>query len=139
MALPKRVKVRFDGMVNRLRALISRLRGCCETFPDKRHGANLTYPIADIGIAAFSVFFMQSPSFLAHQQRLREGHGRSNCESLFGLTRIPSDNHIRAMLDSAEPASLSPAFDAVLTELAASGGLDRFRQSDGHMLIALDG
>jgi hypothetical protein len=125
--------------VNRLQSLISRVRGCCETFPDKRHGANLTYPIADIGIAAFSVFFMQSPSFLAHQQRLREGHGRSNCETLFGLTGIPSDNHIRAMLDPAEPASLYPAFDAVLTELAASGGLDMFRQSDGHMLIALDG
>jgi hypothetical protein len=138
MALLNRLKLRFDDLVNRLQSLISRVRGCCETFPDKRHGANLTYPIADIGIAAFSVFFMQSPSFLAHQQRLREGHGRSNCETLFGLTGIPSDNHIRAMLDPAEPASLYPAFDAVLTELAASGGLDMFRQSDGHMLIALD-
>ena len=66
MALPKRLKLRFDAMVNRWRTLISRLRGCCETFPDERHGANPTYPIADIGIAAFSVFFMQSPSFLAH-------------------------------------------------------------------------
>ena len=79
MALLNRLKLRFDNLVNRLQSLINRLRGCCETFPDKRHGANLTYPIADIGIAAFSVFFMQSPSFLAHQQRLREGHGRSNC------------------------------------------------------------
>ena len=139
MTLLNRLKLRFDNLVNRLPSLISRLRGCCETFPDKRHGANLTYPLADTVIAAFSVFFMQSPSFLAHQQRLREGHGRSNCETLFGLTGIPSDNHIRAMLDPAEPASLYPAFDAVLTELAASGGLDRFRQSDGHMLIALDG
>lgn len=100
---------------------------------------NVTYSIADIGMAAFSVFFLQSPSFLAHQQRLREGHGRSNCESLFGLRQIPSDNHIRAMLDPAEPASLAPVFDAVLAELALSGGLDTFRQADGHVLVALDG
>jgi hypothetical protein len=25
------------------------------------------YPMTDFGMAAFSVFFMQSPSFLAHQ------------------------------------------------------------------------
>ena len=57
--------------------------------------------MADIGMAAFSVFFMQSPSFLAHQRHLADGHGhgRSNCETLFGMTQIPSDNHVRDMLD----------------------------------------
>jgi hypothetical protein len=39
----------------------------------------------DIGMAAFSVFFMQSPSFLAHQRRFAERHGRSNCANLFGI------------------------------------------------------
>jgi hypothetical protein len=43
------------------------------------------------------------------------------------------------MLDPAEPTSLYPAFDAVLAELATSGGLDMFCQADGHMLIAFDG
>ena len=95
--------------------------------------------MTDIGMAAFSVFFMQSPSFLAHQQRLRDGCGRSNCETLFGMSRIPGDSHIRAMLDPAEPALLDPVFGAVLTELIQSGGMDSFRQSDDHVLIALDG
>ena len=60
--------------------------------------------MADIGMAAFSVFFMQSPSFLAHQRQLCEGvgQGRSNCEPLLGMTSIPSDNHIRDMLDFVE-------------------------------------
>ena len=61
-------------------------------------------------MAAFSVFFMQSPSFLAHQQRLELGHGRSNCQTLFAISKIPSDNHIRDMLDAAEPALLHPVF-----------------------------
>ncbi len=125
--------------MNRLATLLDHLRERLETFPDKRHGANQIYAMADIGMAAFSVFFMQSPSFLAHQQRLLDGHGRSNCETLFGMSRIPSDNHIRAMLDPAEPALLHPVFGAVLTELIQSGGIDGFRQSDGHVLIALDG
>ena len=89
-----------------LDSLLGSLRGCLDRFPDKRRGMNATYPIGDIGMAAFSVFFMQSPSFLAQQRQLEEGHGRSNCASLFGIAKIPSDNHIRDMLDPAAPALL---------------------------------
>jgi len=125
--------------VQRLETLIGALRQCCETLPDQRRGINATYSIADIALAAFSVFFMQSPSFLAHQKRLEDGHGRSNCQTLFGLNRIPSDNHIRALLDPAEPALLHPVFATVLDELEHAGGLDAFRRPAGHVLIALDG
>jgi hypothetical protein len=37
---------------------------------------------------------MQSPSFLAHQRYLQEGQGRSNCETLFGISKIPGDSHL---------------------------------------------
>jgi hypothetical protein len=101
---------------------------------------NTTYGIGDIGMAAFSVFFMQSPSFLAHQRQLEEGHGRSNCASLFGIAKIPSDNHIRDMLDPAAPALLGPVFAETIEQLRQiDGGLDMFRQLDGRVLIALDG
>jgi hypothetical protein len=125
--------------MHRLDALLQTLRACFAGFPDARRGANVTYTMAEIGLAAFSAFFVQSPSFLAHQRRLHEGQGRSNLTSLFGLTRIPSDNHIRAMLDPADPALLHPAFAAALAELDASGGLAAFRRLGGHVLIALDG
>jgi hypothetical protein len=109
-------------------------------FPDKRRELNVSYTMGDIGMAAFSVLFMQSPSFLAPQRRFEEGHGRSNCESLFGLSKIPSDNHIRDMPDPASPALLHPVFDAVIEELGrVAGGLDLFRRLGGHTLIALDG
>src|SRR5215468_2684653 len=68
-----------------------------------------------------------------------KGHGHSNCETLFELTRIPSDNHIRTMLDPAEPELLHPVFTAVVDELEDIGGLDSFRRLDGHVLVALDG
>lgn len=130
---------RFNVAVRHLETLLGHLRRCCERLPDKRRGINTTYPIADIGMAAFSIFFMQSPSFLAYQRQLSDGHGRSNCETLFGLSKIPSDNHIRDMLDPAEPASLYPVFPKVLAELRQAGGLAAFRRPGGHILIALDG
>ena len=91
-------------------------------------------------MAAFSVFFMQSPSFLAHQRQFQEDHGRSNCASLFGIAKIASDNHIRDMLDPASPALLHPVFAETVDQLQQiDGGLDVFRRLDGHVLIALDG
>jgi len=86
------------------------------------------------------VFFMQSPSFLAHQRQFEEAHGRSNCASLFGIAKIPSDNHIRDMLDPASPALLHPAFAETVEQLRRiDGSLDVFRRLGGHVLIALDG
>src|SRR5271156_737294 len=123
-----------------LDSLLGSLRGCLDRFPDKRRGMNTTYGMGDIGMAAFSVFFMQSPSFLAHQRQLEEGHRRSNCASVFGIAKIPSDNHIRDMLDPASPALLHPIFAAAVDQLRRiDGGLDVFRRLGGHVLIALDG
>ena len=126
--------------VRPLESLLGSLRGCLDGFPDKRLGMNTTYEMGDIGMAAFSVFFMQSPSFLAHQRQFEQGHGRSNCASLFGIAEIPCDNHIRDMLDPASPALLHPVFAEIVEQLRQiDGGLEVFRRLDGHLLIALDG
>lgn len=123
-----------------LASLLGCLRGCLEGFPDKRRGANTTYRIADFGMAAFSAFFMQSPSFLDHQRRLENEHARSNCQTLFDLPKIPTDNQIRDMLDPAEPELLHPVFAEPLTILeSVKGGFDPFQRLGGHVLIALDG
>ncbi len=97
--------------------------------------------MTDIGLAAFSVFFLQSPSFLAHQRALTEGpgRGRSNAHTLLGMTALPSDNHSRAMLDGAPPDHFDAVFATVLRDLDARGGLAAMRRLDGRMLIALDG
>jgi hypothetical protein len=126
--------------VRPLDSLLGSLRGCLDRFPDKRRGINTTYLLGDIGMAAFSVFFMQSPSFLAHQRQFEEGHRHSNCTSLFGISKIPSDNHIRDMLDPASPALLHPVFAAAVDQVRQiDGGPGVFRRLDGRVLIALDG
>jgi len=93
----------------------------------------------EFALAAFAPFFMQHPSFLAHQRYLETGQGRSNCQTLFGVDKIPCDNQIRAMLDPVEPNHFYPMFADIMAELQQSGGLDAMRCLGGHMLIALDG
>ena len=119
--------------------LIAALRRYCQALPDQRRGKNTTYAMADFALAAFAPFFMQSPSFLAHQRHLETGHGRSNCETLFSMSKIPGDSQVRAMLDAIEPALFYPLFADIVAELKQCGGLDAMRVLDGHVLIAWDG
>ena len=122
----------IDSLINALKALFS-------TLPDRRQGDNTMYGMADFGAAAFAVFFTQSPSFLAQQTALQRGRGTSNCQTLFGMTKIPTDNQIRTMLDPVPPEQLFPMFDNTLAALETGGGLLAFQRLGGHVLIALDG
>src|SRR6516164_8470815 len=100
-----------------LAALLDSLRRCLEGFPDKRSGMNSTYRMVDFGMAAFSAFFMQCPSFLDHQKQLENAHARSNCQTLFDIPKIPTHNQIRTMLDPAEPELLYPVFAETVATL----------------------
>src|SRR5271155_328501 len=95
-----------------LPSLVSGLKAICATFPDARKGRGGNIEIADFGLAAFSMFFMRSASFLAYQRALEKGQGRSNGQTLFGIGRIPSDNYIRDRLDEADPAFCNPVSNA---------------------------
>src|SRR3954467_1721201 len=120
-----------------LEELLSELREVCAGLEDKRQGQAYLYTMADM--AAFSVFFMQSPSFLGHQRALAAGHGRPNCQTLFGMAAIPSDNHIRQMLDGNSPSAFDGLFIKELETVAAAEGLSAFHSLGGRLLIALDG
>ena len=74
--------LRFDALVHAFHAVLDQL-------PDTHRGKNTQYAIKDAALGAFAVFFTQSPSFLAHQQTLRQAKGSSNAEPLFGITQIP--------------------------------------------------
>jgi hypothetical protein len=122
-----------------LEQLLANLKLICAAFPDKRKGEGV-YSMADIGLAAFSLFFMQSESFLAFQRTLAEGRKASNCHTLFGMDKIPTDNHIRAMLDPVHPSHLQPVFDYALAILVAhEDGMKPFERLGKRTLVALDG
>ena len=95
--------------------------------------------MADFALSAFAMFFMQSASFLSFQRTLEKGRGRSNCQTLFGIEKIPSDNYIRDMLDGADPALLSPGFERTEQLLLEPAMQEAFGRLDGRTLIALDG
>ena len=136
MAIPftrqNKDRITFSDLINQLRQVIG-------TFPDKRTGRNILYSIEDVALGAFSVFFTQSPSFLAHQTAMAQAKGDSNAQTLFGIQSIPTDNHIRDLLDEVSPQKVFPMFEWVFCRLRELGYLQAFRGFDEQLLIALDG
>ena len=112
--------------------------------PDYRTGQNSQYPLRDAALSAFSVFFTQSPSFLAYQRTMQLKHGHNNAGSLFEVTAIPSDAQIRNLLDPLAPSELQAPFWDFLGRLEEGGVLTEHGYSvsglgEARWLCALDG
>src|SRR5712671_1921343 len=122
-----------------LPSLLAGLKAACATFPDLRKGRGGNIAMADFGLSAFAMFFMQSASFLSFQRVLEKGRGRSNCQSLFGIEKIPSDNYIRDMLDDADPVLLASCFEQMEELLAELPMRQTFGRLGGRILVAVDG
>lgn len=118
----------------RLEAFLEKVKSCVRGFKDPRRGSNKSYTMEEIGMAAYSVFHMQSPSFLAHQARMKQQRNQHNGRTLFGFEHIPSDNHIRQTLDTVPPEAMGAFFEEVVKELDPETWT-----VDGRWLIALDG
>ena len=122
----------FDILVAELRKVISH-------FPDKRTGTNTRYSLEQMALSAFSLFFTQNPSFLQFQRDMEKAKGRSNAQTLFQIDTIPSDNHIRDILDEAKPEHVYPVFTYIFDTLNQHEYLDSYRCINGDLLIAFDG
>lgn len=119
--------------------LIGELSDCFEKLPDYRQGVNTRYEIKDAAVSAFSVFFTQSPSFLASQRLLQKRKGKNNLFKLFGVGRIPTDAQTRNLLDTLEPTLLYDLFSYMLKKLEENVGLKDFESQTGQILISTDG
>jgi len=122
----------FDTIVGSFRQVL-------EALPDKRTGKNSRYGMEDAALSAFSVFLTQTPSFLAYQRLMQGSKGHNNAQSLFGIHQIPSDNHIRDLLDPVKPEQVFPVFEEILQVLEHQGKLGNFRSFADTLLMALDG
>ncbi len=119
--------------------LLQLLEDSIQDFPDVRTGKNTVYEVRDAVLSAFSVFFMQCPSFLAHQKAMGMRKGKNNAQSIFGVHKIPTDNHIRSLLDPVSPELLFPVFDRIFEFLVSEGIIRDMVTEDKLLLIALDG
>lgn len=133
------MSVPFGPIALTLDDITRQMRSTFETLIDPRKGKNKSYTLMDAALSAFSVFFMQSPSFLEYQRSLEQREGQNNARALFGVHKIPSDNQIRNLLDATPPDRLNPLYHFLFKALEEGGILDRYRSINETLLLALDG
>jgi hypothetical protein len=129
----------MEAMTLSFGVLIAYLNQAILQMADPRQTSNATkYSLKDAVLASFSVFFMQSESFLDYQRHQESHHGNSNARSLFGMMSVPTAPQIRNILDGIPATALSGVFHCVYQALQREGRLKPF-QFLGGLLIALDG
>src|SRR5918997_1730851 len=133
------MSVPFGSNVLTFSEVAKQLRTTFETFTDRRRGKNTHYTLVDAGLSAFSVFFMQSPSFLEHQRTMQDTQGKDNAQTLFGVHQVPTDNHIRSLLDAVDPAEVYPMVPYIFKGLQQAGVVDSYRAVSNSVLLTLDG
>lgn len=113
--------------------LMERLHQGVASMSDPRQASNATsYSLADAVLSAFAVFFM-------HQRQMQSRRGKDNAQTLFGLTRVPTNNQIKNILDAIPATALFGIFGWVMARLQQGGMLDAYASVNQTFLVALDG
>ncbi len=122
-----------------LNQIITILQKEFKKLPDKRGKKHVEYAIGDIFLSAFTLFYFQSKSWLDFQRNMLNRAGKSNANSLFGIKKIPSDNHIRDVLDNISVEQLQPIFDKIYNLLIKKDTLQEYEYFNKNLLVLLDG
>jgi hypothetical protein len=124
---PVRKHLHFD-------ALIALLRDRFEQIADPRPAA-AGITLTDALLSGFALFSLKDPSLLAFDERRDD----SNLHTIYRIETVPSDTHLRTLLDDVDPESLRPAFTDVFRQLQRGKALEPFVFFEGCYLMALDG
>ena len=76
---------------------------------------------------------------MAHQRDMKLRKGRSNAESLFHLSEVPSDNQIRNLLDPVSPKYIAPVYRQIFLALEQTKVIENRRSFANQLLVAIDG
>ena len=115
-------------------ALVALLRMRFEKMLEPRTGKP-AISFADALMSAYVMFFLKDPSLLAFDARRHD----ENLQALFGIERVPSDTHMRTILDAVSPEDLRPAFQDIFRVVQRGKVLESFRYLDEGYLLCLDG
>jgi len=123
------------GRKHRAAAALCRLvRSGCANIPAYRLN-EVDIAFAAALMAAFAMFALQAPSWLAFDTQRAEG----NVGTISGLERVPGDPHRRERRDPGCPESFRPVFNHGFRQLQRGKALAAMVFFDDGSLVALDG
>ncbi len=101
-------------------------------------------PLKNFLMSSFAVFALKSPSLLQFENQFKEEKIKMhNLNSLFKIDRVPSDTHLRDILETVEYNQYRPVFQRLFSYIQRSKALEQFEfmkiNGQSHYLLATDG
>jgi hypothetical protein len=100
-------------------------------------GKNSSYSVADACKTGFAVYSLKSSSLLDF--RPKAPAEESNLRACFDISKIPSDNGLRKILDKVDSAAMREVFGRVINYLGDHEVLDDYQFLDGSLIVSIDG
>lgn len=128
-------------------SLFQSLENVIPSIPDNRRADHIIHSIRDATFVVFSSFFLQSRSLKGHINFLNSPKGKKNRRTLFNIQTVPTDTHVRNLLDCIPTSYFEDAQDDIIFKMQRSNVLSEFKASIkvrgiqvqiGH-LIGIDG
>lgn len=126
--LQARFNLSADGLIQKIQEEFSKI--------DDPRGENSTIPLKDALMSAYAVFSLKYPSLLEFE---KDKVKNKNLKSIFGITKIPSDTHMREIVDLLETRDFRKIFKVLFAELQRGKVLEAYRVLDNHYIISGDG
>lgn len=119
--------------------LIQSLRDQFRNFRDYRNPLLTKIPMQDFPMSGLAIFSLKFPSLLNFEEEMKKERNFSNLTALYGIEHVPSDTHMRRVVDRIETDELRPCFTNMFSRAQRAGVLRDFALWDNQYLLALDG
>lgn len=127
----KKIKLRKNLCAD---ALIARVAKNFKKIPDHR-AKEPQIKLTDGLMSAYAMFSIKSSSMLQFMENAK----KKNLHNIFLIEKVPSDTHMRVMLDDIDPDSLRPAFTDIFRQIQRGKNLEQMVFFNGCYLVSLDG
>ena len=119
--------------------LFQSLKDQFKNLPDYRDPLRVEIPIEDFFMSGLSIFSLKFPSLLQFEEHMRNKKRETNLPRLFGISRVPSDTHMRSVIDQYSNSVFRPMFRTVFEKARRAKVLERFALWDSTYYLAVDG
>ena len=117
-------------------SLIVAVKNCFSKVTDQR-GSNSSISLADALMSGFAMFSLKEKSLLSFEHNITDFG--PNLKTVYKIDRIPTDTHLRTMLDPLPTEAIRPAFNLIFNRLQRSNLLHEFKFFDDYYLVSMDG
>lgn len=120
-------------------SLFEKLSHFFNQVPDHRNPSRVEILLKDFLMSGVAIFSLKIPSLLRFEEEMKDKKKFSHLEGIFGINRVPSDTHMRSVVDEISPKEIIPAFKIIFSEAQRNHALKGFEIFDNSYLLSVDG